>query len=456
MGYPLGRAVPAAVLTLFGASLVSADPTPGSVVVDETFGFTLRRPVDSIDGAVRPTGRDDRVERARFLIESRRWSLSVLVHATPEGAGPDAVVDALQEAMTVQAPSARTGARTNVRIASRDGVIATLRVSVAGEDWVQYVAAAPLPPNRHLVLRFDSPVATGQAARRVFDTVLASVRFPGGAAKADLLDRARRRGRELVERVRDRVAEVDLIPERYLRISRDQQDVGLVRMAEYRDSDGVTEGFVVENQSFAFDADGAVRETHTVLYTSFDFVRERWQHGAWVYVPSPGEAPQRRPTFHERALRERDRVVLTVAEDPGRTLPENKSLGLPADYVPLCWFEIVHRLVDLDAPRDYAFVGYSRALRGAATRVVRVGAAETIEVDGRRISAFRISDRPEVLGAEHHRFVDAHGRLIQAIRGRDRYRPIDRAGAEALLGAKLRRLGPRRNRLPSRNPPPNR
>ncbi len=411
--------------------------TLGAVYTDPVFGFSLRPPVDAVPVTVRRSDSRTRLERVRFAVEPKRWAMTVSIHAAAGSTTPSAILDALRDERQNRVGDVRVDARSEQRVAARDAATGSFRLRVGGADWIEHVTVVAMPPNRSLVLRLESPDASSSDADRALAATLATLRFPGSELTDNIVSRATLEGRSLLERVKQRLGTLQLLPETYLRITREGRNVGLVRRTEQRVSDGTTTEIVVEVHTFSFSDDEPPRESRSVTRTNHNLSSEHWEYEAWTARPDPDGRLMRQPVEIDRGLRERSMLALSFTSTPGQMLLANAAREVPAGYFPQAVIRLLPRLVDLGKPAIYAFPCYSRELRGIVTRIVRTGGEEFIDVDGKSINAYRISDRETVLGPDTHSVVDEAGHLLRVVRGRETFIPIAKTEAERMLHDRL-------------------
>ncbi len=193
-------------------------------------------------------------------------------------------------------------------------------------------------------------------------------------------------------------------------------------------------GFVLVSEDFQVWATGGLE---TMLFTALAVQ-------ALLLTRADAAAPARSLAagglLAPLALTRPDGLLFALAAAASWWLPPGRLAA--SDRRRQALLTLLPRMVDLHRPQIYAFPCYSRELRGIVTRIVRVGGEEAVEVNGRRVTAYRISDRETVLGPDTHSFVDAGGRLLKAVRGQEVILPITKQTAERMFKGMRERLRP--------------
>ena len=163
--------------------------------------------------------------------------------------------------------------------------------------------------------------------------------------------------------------------------------------------------------------DGQGRTLEIVSFAAADRTTETWT-ATLRPVPGEGKTPptaepvkvvsltKQGPTIHFRQILQGADQKPTEAQ---RVLAEQ----MDRSYLPMAMQSLVTRLVDLAKPASYAFASYAPKDNELDVYTVTVVASEEIELNGRKVEAFRALVRPAEDVEEEPLWVDSAGRPLR-------------------------------------------
>lgn len=431
----------------------------GQPYESQTGGIALRPPAGSSE--IRRGGDPDLI--VEFVHEKKEWTLKVhrLTFTQPmpmtmvEGvSGPPGVLDATAEQF-------RT-AQVNVEILRQDVV------NLGPMEMGMLAARYGLPKARKLAQQ-----AIIKADSRVFYTITMNSRtevpppddrkdeeedridplereavytFKAVLDTVQILDRAHikqeqderlQRTQLLLPSFTEEVYTKAIIPEQWLRLIRDGQDIGYSYVVEEASSYNGHPGVLVSSRTRTIPEEGVRADVSASMFISYNRRREWWTttgvlntegqrtdmtevgtsderiRRVVVKPPSPLEvtdpalATRGEPVVHN--VKER---LLSVTRKVGRQESEPFTRTVPPYYLPHATAHLLPRLLPLDEPKGYLFVSYIADQQELMFRYIDVGLPETVDILGKKVTAVPVADRIGLQGLPTIHYISPEGEYL--------------------------------------------
>jgi hypothetical protein len=466
---PRPEPVPSHLPALEG--MAAAPSQNGEVLLGRTFesraaGISFRPPAGMRQ---LPRSGADRV--AQFVDDQRQWhlQLSRIVYEQPRPldttrdlAGNELPGLLDQTVMQVMAshPAATILRQDIINIPQADVGMLAYRYSTATERRLTQQALIEANDQLYYVLTLTTPTGVGRAedpaheaedsddpqerqAVETFRQVLDSVHLMDLAEiKAEQDQRLFRTRALFVSFTPTRVKSV-LVPEQWLRITRDGRDIGysyiveeVQTLVERGGPEGPYEGVRVGIRSRILPREGVQYDSESWLNASLDRRTEDW---SVITVINDGSAEPEQVSEFGSSSRQIGRVLDPTlrggdAQDPRQppvrqtetyTLnarhitrsetAEPVNRDLPPFYVPQAFGHLLPRLVPLHESKTYLFASYSGEMREVMLRYVDVEREREVTLEGRRVRAVPIAERFGIDGSPTIHYISPEGEFLGTV-----------------------------------------
>ncbi len=257
--------------------------------------------------------------------------------------------------------------------------------------------------------RSDEPDPLEREAVEIFNAVIDSVQILDRRHIKEEQDRRLMRTRALLPNFNEHRLTRVLIPEQWLRIVRDGEDIGYSYVVEETYNYGQHPGVLVVIRSRLMPQEDVRIDTEKSMFISFDR-----RHGFWTSTTTyrDGERVQdtiETGTSDQRTLpvvrRQRDadgqparveaipEYLLSVSRTVGRREQDRIVRHLPPYYLPMATAHLLPRLLPLNEPQGYLFVGYVSDQQELMFRYIDVEPEQDVTILGHTVRAVPIYDR---------------------------------------------------------------
>lgn len=287
----------------------------------------------------------------------------------------------------------------------------------------------------------DAPAA-GQidprekAAADLFSDIVDSVQIIDRTEIAKDQEARLLRTRDLMEELRGpKTMNKVLMPEQWLRLTRDGKDIGYSYVAEERTKEDGREGVLISIRSRS-----VAGPDNQVDVVSRMFISDFWKHESWEHVVTT-QAGKKSDSVSELGMSDMEqkyRLDTTrkfgegvPADDPkqppvtkvmkyslevrtviGKTGGKPVTRELPEWYLPQAIRHLLPRMLPLDKPQTYMFVNYVSETHQLMTRYVDVGEAKEISFNGQNVKAIAVKDRVGLEGIPTTYYVTPDGKYL--------------------------------------------
>lgn len=244
------------------------------------------------------------------------------------------------------------------------------------------------------------------------------------------------RTRDLLEDIKaPRMANKALIPEQWLRLTRDGKDIGYTYIVEERTKEDGRDGILISVRSRS-----VVGPENQVDVASRMFISDLWKHESWTHVVTT-QADKKTDTngelgmsdFQEKyrldtakefgakpadddpkqpAVKKVQKHTLEVRMQIGKATGKPVTWDLPEWYLPQAVRHLLPRMLPLNKPQTYMFVTYVSETHQLMSRYVDVGEAKEISFNGQKVLAVAIQDRIGLEGVPTTYYVTPDGKSL--------------------------------------------
>jgi hypothetical protein len=228
-----------------------------------------------------------------------------------------------------------------------------------------------------------------------------------------------------------------IVPEQWLRITRDGKDVGYTYIIEEPHSEGMAEGVKVGMRSRMMPDENTQMDTESWLFVSFDRKHETWSNltsvqdrktnkrsnlseigssdlitirkldkGVLAGVPNDPRQPA------VAAIEQYDLTVTTLG-NRGNQAPLKQKL--PPYYLPQALGHMLPRVLPRQQPKTYMFYSYSSESGKVMARYVDVGQEQNVDLGGNRVVAVPVKDRMGLEGDPTTHYISPTGKYLGSI-----------------------------------------
>ncbi len=244
------------------------------------------------------------------------------------------------------------------------------------------------------------------------------------------------RTRDLLEDIKGpKVANKALVPEQWLRLTRDGKDIGYTYIVEERAKEDGREGVLISVRSRS-----VAGPDNQVDVASRMFISDFWKHESWTHVITT-QAGKKTDTNGELGMSDRQekyrldttkgfgekppeddpkqpavkkiqKYTLEVRTQMGKATGKPVNWDLPEWYLPQAIRHLLPRMLPLDKPQTYMFVTYVSETHQLMSRYVDVGEAKEISFNGQKVLAIAIQDRIGLEGTPTTCYVTPAGKNL--------------------------------------------
>ena len=227
-----------------------------------------------------------------------------------------------------------------------------------------------------------------------------------------------------------------IVPEQWLRITKDGKDVGYTYIIEEPHSEGMADGVKVGMRSRTKPDDNTQVDNESWLFVSFDRKHETWSNLTYIQdrktnaksnlseigtsdlistrVLDNGPVgvkndPKQPPV---KVMDQYDLTVM-VAGNRGNQAPLKQKL--PPFYLPQAVGHMLPRLVPLNQPKTYMFYTYASDAGKVMARYVDVGREQVVDLGGQRVTAVPVTDRLGLEGSPTVHYLSPAGKYLGSI-----------------------------------------
>lgn len=273
-------------------------------------------------------------------------------------------------------------------------------------------------------------------AADVFSDIVDSIKLIDRTQIAKDQEERLLRTRDLLEDIKGpKVANKALVPEQWLRLTRDGKDIGYSYVVEERAKEDGREGILISVRSRSVAGPGS-----QVDVASRMFISDFWKHESWTHVVTAqagkktditselgmsdhqekyrldtskgfGEKPDEDDP-KQPAVKKVQKYTLEVRTQMGKTTGKPANWDLPEWYLPQAVRHLLPRMLPLNKPQTYMFVTYVSETHQLMSRYVDVGEAKEISFNGQKVSAIAIQDRIGLEGTPTTYYVTPDGKNL--------------------------------------------
>lgn len=395
----------------------------GQIHEDQAAGISLRPPA----GMERHQRSTDPGRIVEFVDTERHWVLRVdrttydqptVVTAIQPGGDPgvmDRIVEQFTEgqihvevlrrdlvnhgALDMGLLAMRYGPTDNRRLAQQAIIRANPRVFYT----ITFNSRSNVPVDESQ--RADEPDPLERQAVEMFTAVVDSVEILDRRHIKEEQDQRLMRTRALLPNFNEQRLTKAIVPEQWLRIIRDGEDIGYQYVVEETYTYGTHSGVLIAVRSRVMPREDLRIDSEKSMFVSFDR-----RHGFWSAATTYNDGEQdiiETGTSDQRTLpvvrRERDadgqrvqavpEYLLSVSRTVGRREQDRVVRHLPPYYLPMATAHLLPRLLPLNEPRGYLFVAFASERQELMYRYIDVEPEQEVTIFGRQIRAVPIYDR---------------------------------------------------------------
>jgi hypothetical protein len=244
------------------------------------------------------------------------------------------------------------------------------------------------------------------------------------------------RTRDLLEQIKGpKIAEKALVPEQWLRLTRDGKDIGYTYVVEERAKEDGREGILISVRSRS-----VLGADNQVDVASRMFISDSWKHESWTHEITT-QAGKKIDTTSELGMSDRQekyrldtsrefgdnpdptdpkqppvrkvqKYTLEVRTQIGKTSGKPVTWELPEWYLPQVIGHLLPRMLPLEKPQTYMFVAYVSDTRQLMNRYVDVCEPKEISFNGQKVLAIAVKDRIGIEGVPTTYFITPAGQCL--------------------------------------------
>lgn len=282
-----------------------------------------------------------------------------------------------------------------------------LRGLTGGGKFYQRQVWVQSAPTQFVIVLVSGPRDGQKRYDAIMDGVLKTVRIVDAQKLKAQRDENLARGKALLAKIdNDALKAIAADEPSCLLIRQKGKDVGFLVIRTTADSPDKLAGFAVRTLMH-LDANKSVISQQ--FFTTADRKEETWaekctmQEGAKSFE------------LLDEGARHGEQISTKVTAD-GAATPQVAKAPLE-HYLPRAMGAILYRLVNLQAGSEVAFLTYDSHRKALATRTIRVEGTEAVEVGGKKVECFRLSDQAATDGEPVSVLVDSKGRVVRMLCG---------------------------------------
>lgn len=365
---------------------------------------------------------------------------------TPDGAKVKGIVSDLVASFQRENPAAELLRNEITKVNGHDAGLVAFRFSMGTSRRMMQQAIVQYTDTYYYQITMTSPAAKSssdgeidsreKAAADLFSDILDSVQLIDRTAIANDQEARLLRTKDLMEDLRGpKVMNKAVVPEQWLRLTRDGKDIGYTYIVEERAKEDGRDGVLISVRSRSVA--GAENQ---VEVASRMFISDFWKHESWSHVVT-AQAGKKSDTTGELGMSDFEqknrldtskafgedapdgdpkqppvkkvtKYTLEVRRQVGKTGGKPMKWDLPEWYLPQAVKHLLPRMLPLDKPQTYMFVTYVSETHQLMTRYVDVGEAKEISFNGQKVKAVAVQDRVGLEGVPTTYYLTPEGKYL--------------------------------------------